>query len=111
MAVKILKLPLFNDTYYSYPISLEGNTYVLDFLFLERINDWTLSLKDSEQNPLVLGQRMTPDTELFFSYQVEGLSGYFLFTPISVIKPSEVSDNIQRPKDFYNLFYIYDDGE
>ena len=111
MAIKYLRLPLYNDTFYSYSVNLEGNKFQIKLLFLERPSTWIITLKDSEQRTLVSGQRLTPDTPLFGDYRLENLSGFFLFTPPSGNDPEDVEQNIQRPKDFFNLYYVYDDGE
>jgi hypothetical protein len=106
MSVKIIKLPLYNDTAYSYSIALEGNTFVLDFLFLRsRLNSWIITIKNSNQETLVTGQRLTPNTVLFQGYRLEGLSGFFYF------ESGDLSDDdfkVSTPENFYKLYYIYD---
>lgn len=111
MATKFLKLPIYNDVSYSYSINLEGNKYQLKFLFLERTNTWLITLKDSEQTTLVSGQRLTPNTLLFGDYKLEGLTGVFYFTTSSGKDPETVEQNIRRPRDFFDFYYIYEDGE
>lgn len=111
MALRDFKLPLFNDTYYSYNVSLEGNSYTLEFLFLERMSSWLLSLLDSEGNYLVRNQRLTPNTLLFAEYRIQNLTGGFYFTPKSNQDSANASANIRFPADSYNLFYLFDDGE
>ena len=112
MAIRQIRLPLFNDPHYSYSVNLEGNTYILEFLFLERLQDWVLTLKDSEQNVLVRNQRLTQDTLLFRDYRLPNLSGGFYFTQTSKqITADQAYENIENPKGFFNLYYIYDDGE
>lgn len=111
MAGRYISLPLYNDTYYKYSVVLEDNTYILGFLYLERINQWIYYLKDSEGNSLVSGERLTPNTQLLLSYANPNLTGFLLFTPKSNVDPEVVKDNIRQISDFYDLFYIYDDGE
>ncbi|QDP60435.1 MAG: hypothetical protein GOVbin1096_63 [Prokaryotic dsDNA virus sp.] len=111
MAKRIVKLPLYNDINYTYSTVLEGNTYSLKFLYLERIHGWTLTLKDSNRNVLVAGQRLTPDTRLFESYRLPNLTGYFVFTTKSTEEPAEGTNSILKPKDFYDFYYVYEDGE
>lgn len=112
MALKYIQLPLFNDTYYSYSINLEGNTYVLEFLYVERAKTWIFYLKDSEQNVLISGQRLTPNTLLFNNYKIDNLTGGFYYTPTSdETDPDNMQSNVEQPKDFFRFFYIYDDGE
>jgi hypothetical protein len=108
MAIKILKLPIYNETYYSYSVALEGETFTLEFLFLQtRSNSWFVTLKNSSQEILVTGQRLTPNTVLFQGYQLEGLSGFFYFES----KDLRNEDfRVGTPKDFYTLYYIYDTG-
>lgn len=111
MAIKYLKLPLHNDVSYSYTTNLEDNKYQLKFLFLERTKHWYFTLKDSEQNVLVSGQRLTPNALLFSNYRLENLTGGFYFTTQSGLDPELVEQNIERPREFFVLYYIYDDGE
>lgn len=108
MALKTLRLPLFNDTYYSYSVPLEGNKFTLEFLFLERINSWLISLLDASGNYLVRNQRLTPKALIFADYQLPNLSGGFYFTPIG---GDDGVKDIEAPQNTYKLYYIYDDGE
>lgn len=111
MAVKQLKLPIFNDTFYSYLVSLEGNRYELEFLFLERLGQWVVSLKASDGTVLVKNQRLTPETPLFLDYKLPNLTGAFYFKPVSQSVYRSESNNLLKPKGFYELFYIFNDGE
>lgn len=111
MANVVEKLPLFDDTFYSYTVPLEGSTYKLQLLYLERLSHWIISIKDSEGVDLVVGQRLTPNTRLFFGYGLGDLTGYFVFTPKADVDPQEIKDSIRQISDFYDLFYVYDDGE
>lgn len=112
MALRQIKLPLYNNTFYSYSIPLQGNKYTLEFLFLERLNTWLLSLLDSEGNYLVRNQRLTPNLLLFNDYKIsEELTGGFLFTPLSREDPEKIKNDISQPKGVYQLLYIFDDGE
>lgn len=111
MAIQWIKLPLFNNVKYNYSTVLEGNTYVLNFYYTERTKGWSFSLKDSERNDLVLGQRLTPNTVLFQDYRIPNLSGGFFLTPKSRRDPSLVSGDIRDIADSYDFYYIFNDGE
>lgn len=111
MALQQLKLPIFNDTYYSYSISLEGNKYTLSFLFLERLMEWVVTLKTSDGDVLIRNQRLTPETPLFFDYKLPNLTGFFYFKPISQSVYKSETNNLVQPKGFYELYYIFSDGE
>lgn len=112
MAIRQLELPLFNKTFYSYSLPLQGNQYTLQFLYLERIDTWLLSLIDSNGVYLVRNQRMTPNTLLFRDYKVSPeLTGAFYFTPLSNEDPERLRNSVESPKGNYILLYIFDDGE
>ena len=111
MAIIQKTLPLFNKSFYGYSTSLEGNTFYLTFEYKKRINHWLFSLSDAEQNVLVSGQKLTPDTPLFYDYRLPNLTGYFLFTPIKDQDPETLRDRIRNPSQFFRLYYFYDNGE
>lgn len=111
MAIRQLRLPIFNDTYYSYSVSLEGNKYSLEFLFLERVKGWVVTLKNSNGETLVRNQKLTPETPLFIDYKLPDLSGAFYFKPVSQSVYKSETNNLIKPKGFYELFYVFDDGE
>ena len=111
MALIQTKLPLFDDPFYSYSTSLEQNTFYLEFLYLQRIDDWVISVTDAERNKLVTGQRLTPNKPLFLDYRLPNLTGYFFLTPKSSEDPSVYDDRKRRLKDYFNFYYYYDDGD
>jgi hypothetical protein len=111
MALQQVGLPIFNDTFYSYSVSLEGNRYTLTFLFLERLGSWVLTLQDSEGFVLVRNERLTPDSLLFSDYKLPELSGGFYFEPKTQAAFQNEDNTITRPKEFYELFYLFNDGE
>lgn len=111
MAIRYIKLPLFSDTFYSYNINLEGNKYTLEFLFIERVGDWFFSLKDSEQNTLVLNKRLTPQTGLVLDYRLANLTGFFFLSTKSGEDPERLKGDRRMLQKQYDFFYIYDDGE
>lgn len=111
MALIETKLPLFTDSYYSYSVSLEENTFYLEFLYIERIQDWLFSITDAERTSLVSGQRLTPETPLFGDYQLPNLSGFFWLTPKSGEDPSNFVDRRRRLSEYFDFYYYFDDGE
>jgi hypothetical protein len=111
MILKTTKLPLYNNTFYSYSTVLEGNTLTLDFLFLSRLNSWIITLKDSDQNVMLSGERLSPNTALFGDYKLSGLTGSFYFIPNADVNPEDMEDKVKNPKDFYSLYYVYQSGE
>jgi len=111
MALIQTRLPLFSDAFYSFTTSLEEDTYTISILYVKRINDWVISIKDAARNTLVEGQRFTPDTPLFADCQLPGLSGFFWLTTKSGEDPSKFEDRRRNLPEYFNFYYIYEDGE
>lgn len=111
MAIKFLKLPLFGENYYSYSVNLEGNKYVLEFLYVSRVGGWFVTLKDSEQNVLVRNQRLSPNTLLFSDYKLPNLTGAFYCTTKSGKDPEFVEWSMKSLSNGYDLYYIYNEED
>lgn len=107
MVDKYISLPLFADTYYSYPIALQGNSYILEFIYNERTQLYSLNLYDSESNPIVLGEALVPNYPIFKDYAIFPLTGFFWMEEKADIlsEPYKVyPDSLDQ---YYNCFYIY----
>lgn len=98
---------MFADAYYSYPIALQSNSYILEFIYNERTQLYSLSLFDSESNPIVLGEALVPNYPIFKDYAIFPLTGFFWM--------EEKADIISEPykaypdslDQYYNLYYLY----
>lgn len=107
MVDKYISLPLFADPYYSYPIALQGNSYILEFIYNERTQLYSLNLFDSESNPIVVGEALVPNYPIFKDYAIFPLTGFFWM--------EEKADIISEPykaypdslDQYYNLYYLY----
>jgi len=107
MVDKYISLPLFADPYYSYPIALQGSSYILEFIYNERTQLYSLSLFDSESNPIVVGEALVPNYPIFKDYAIFPLTGFFWM--------EEKADIISEPykaypdslDQYYNLYYLY----
>lgn len=107
MVDKYISLPLFADPYYSYPIALQGNSYILEFIYNERSQLYSLSLFDSESNPIVLGEALVPNYPIFKDYAIFPLTGFFWMEEKADIisEPYKIySDSLDQ---YYNLYYLY----
>lgn len=107
MVDKYISLPLFADPYYSYPIALQGNSYILEFIYNERTQLYSLNLYDSESNPIVLGEALVPNYPIFKDYAIFPLTGFFWMEEKADIlsEPYKVyPDSLDQ---YYNCFYIY----
>jgi len=111
MALREVKLPLYEGLFYNYTTSLEQDTFYLEFQYVKRIKDWLFTLKSANRTTLVRGQRLTPNTLLFADYQLPGLSGFFLLIPKSGEDPVKFEDRRERLSEYFNFYYYYDNGE
>jgi hypothetical protein len=107
MVDKYISLPLFADPYYSYPIALQGNSYILEFIYNERTQLYSLSLYDSESNPIVLGEALVPNYPIFKDYAIFPLTGFFWMEEKADIlsEPYKVyPDSLDQ---YYSMYYMY----
>lgn len=111
MAAKYVEVPLYPDTFYTYSMSLEGTTYVLEFLYVEKLGLYLMSIFTSNREPLVRGVGVVPEYPIMGQYSVPGLSGFFLL----INKAEEENEPYKRYPDkiseYYDMVYVYDDGQ
>lgn len=111
MANKYVSLPLFPDADYEYSIALQGNSYILRFIYNERMMLYTISLSDADNNPIVMGEALVPNYPLFLEYALFPLTGYFFMedkADINVQPYKTYPDKIDR---YYRLYYIYSEED
>lgn len=111
MAEKYVALPLFSDAEYEYTVALQGDSYTLRFTYNERMKLYTISLLSADLVPIVMGEALVPSYPMFFEYALYPLTGYFyMYEKANIIsEPYKVyPENINE---YYELVYIYNDGE
>lgn len=107
MTTNYISLPLFDDAFYSYSIALEGNSYVLEFKFNERMNLYVFNLYDAENNPLILGEVLVPTYPIFLDYVIPNLTGWFYLQENAAITGEPYKDFPQMLSQYYSFFYSY----
>lgn len=100
-------LPLFEDAFYTYPISLEGNSYILQFTFNERVQMYFFDLFTSDNVPIVLGEALVPNYPMFKDYALNDLSGFFWLEQKSELNVEPYKEFPDKLNEFYSFFYIY----
>lgn len=111
MADKYISLPLFSDADYEYSVALQGNSYVLRFIYNERMSLYTISLYDSDSNPIVVGEALVPNYPIFFEYAIFPLTGYFVMEEKALIESEPYKTYPDKIDEYYWLYYVFDDGE
>ena len=99
-------IPIIDEPFYDLSISLEGNSYILEFIYNERMSLYTLSLYDAERNPIVLGASLVPEYPIFFDYAIENLTGYFYLTKKSTLISEPYKEFPDKLSEFYYLVYV-----
>lgn len=108
MSTKYVNLPLFPDPSYSYSVSFQGNSYVIEFTYNERVQLYFINLYDAENNPIVLGEALVPNYPIFKDYALFPLTGFIWMEE----KADIISEPYKKYPDlldqYYNAFYIYE---
>lgn len=107
MTDKYVSLPLFPDADYDYGIALQGNSYILRFIYNERMKLYTISLYDADNNPIVVGEALVPNYPIFFEYALYPLTGYFWMEEKANIVSQPYQTYPENIDEYYNLYYVY----
>jgi hypothetical protein len=111
MTVRYVDVPLFSDFHYTYSITLEGNSYNLEFLYNERMELYTLTMYSADGSLLVAGHAVVPNYPIFGDYALPDLDGFFFMEPISEIEAEAYKTYPAQIHKYYRMVYLYDDGE
>lgn len=103
---KYVKIPLDSSPYYELSIALEGNSYIIEFVYNERAQLYFMNLYNSDRESIVLGQALVPKYPIFLDYNLPNLSGYFEL----IKKATLVSEPYKTYPDsiyqYYDLVYV-----
>ena len=99
-------IPIIDEPFYDLSIALEGNSYIIEFTYNERMSLYTISLYDAERNPIVLGEGLVPEYPIFFDYALENLTGYFLLTKKSTLISEPYKEFPDKLSEFYYMVYV-----
>ena len=99
-------IPIIDEPYYDLSISLEGNSYIIEFTYNERMSLYTIALYDAERNPIILGEGLVPEYPIFLDYAIENLTGYFLLTKKSTLVSEPYKEFPDKLSEFYYMMYV-----
>lgn len=109
MADRYVTLPLYDDSFYEYGISLQGQYYILEFQYNERAKLYFFNLYTDDRVPVVLGEALVPTYPLFKDYNIEGLTGFFWLEEKANILSEPYKVYPDKLTQYYNFFYLYTD--
>jgi hypothetical protein len=107
MTLKIVNLPLYSDSYYTYALALQGVSYNLEFIYNERCGLYFLNFLNSDSVPIVEGIALTPSYPILLDYALEPLTGWLWLEEKStnLFEPYKLyPDKIDQ---YYTLKYSY----
>lgn len=105
-----VSLNLFDEPFYEYAVALEGDSYVLQFLYNERTQLYGFSLLDAERNPIVLGEMLVPSYPIFVDYALENLTGYFYLQKKESLLSEPYKTYPDSLSQYYDFFYLWEDS-
>lgn len=108
MALNYVSLPLYPDSFYNYSVTLEGNSYIPEFTYSERMGLYTFSLYDAERNPLITGEALVPSYPMFREYALPDLSGWFWMEEISTIISEPYKTYPDKIDQYYLFYYVWE---
>lgn len=107
MADKYVSLPLFSDAVYEYGIALQGESYILEFVYNERMKLYIFNLYNADRNPIVLGEALVPHFPIFLDYAIYPLTGYFYLYEKADILSEAYKVYPDRIDEYYGFSYVY----
>ena len=110
---QVVELPLFSDPYYEYTMSLQDQSFIFTFRWMERTRDWYLDIRLDDLTPVVLNYKLVTYYPMMVDYVLSsyGLTGYFLLSDSGTFETSKLSDSVESLSNYYRLFYVYEEEE
>ena len=108
MAENYVSLVLSDDPFYEYAVSLEGNSYIVQFVFNERAQLYFFSLYTAEREPIVLGEALVPSYPIFIDYALPALTGYLWLQEKATVTGEPYKEFPDKLSGYYDLFYLFE---
>lgn len=107
MALINTELPLYPDPYYTYAVSLQGNSYNLEFIYNERCALYFMNLLTADGVPLLEGVACVPTYPIARDYALFPLTGWFWFEAKELILSEPYKAYPDSIDQYYNFYYSY----
>lgn len=108
MSTVYVDIPLDDSPFYDLSISLQGLSYILEFVYNERAQLYFMSVYDAEKNPIVLGVAVVPAYPILIDYAIPNLTGYFWLLKKATLESEPYKTYPDKLKQYYDFVYIYD---
>jgi hypothetical protein len=111
MSLQYIRLPLFEDAFYSYSVALEDISYVVNIRYNERSEQWIMDLLSADSSPIATGVGIVPLYPIMLDYAITGMTGFFWLEPIAEMNNEQYKQFPEKLNQYYRMFYLYDNGE
>lgn len=101
------ELPLYSDSYYSYAVPLEGNSYIIELIYNERSQLYFMNLLTADSLPIFEGVAFVPTYPIALDYALFPLTGWFWLEPKETIISEPYKAFPDSIDQYYNFYYSY----
>lgn len=102
-----VSLPLFDEPDYNYAVNLQGQSYILDFKYNERVQLYFLSVYTAENVPIILGVALVPTYPITKDKSLFPLTGFFWMEEKAAILSEPYKVYPDKVNEYYNFFYTW----
>ena len=101
------QLSLYSDPYYSYAVSLQGNSYIIEFIYNERCSLYFINLLTADSVPILEGMAAVPTYPIALDYAISPLTGWFWLEPKEITLSEPYKTYPDSLDQYYNFYYSY----
>lgn len=115
MSIITQQVPLQDSAYYEQLVTLEGQLFMLTFVYSDHYGVWHMDIRTSQGVRIIDGVKLVPLYPMCLDYALEhmGITGAFYLIPKTVVDLSQLPDlttDVKNLFTYYTLQYMYDDG-
>lgn len=105
--MRYVVMPLFEDEFYSYSISLENQSYIVKIYYNRREERWYMDIYYPDEVAVVLGVALVQEYPLLVNYNIEGMNGFFWLEENPDIGTNKIDQYPRHLHKYYRFFYIH----
>lgn len=102
-------IPLFDAPFYDQSVTLESQSYILEFQYIERTELYTLTIYSSDRTLILAGVAVTPSYPIIRDYAIPGLTGYFMLVPKAVENNEAYKSFPDKINEYYDFYYVVEE--
>jgi hypothetical protein len=107
MSSSYIDLPLYEDYFYSYSVTLESNVYNIEIYYNDYSKKWFMDIYTEDQVLVLAGVALVPEYPIAIDYVVPNISGFFWLYPIATITSSKYQTEPESLAQYFTFKYVY----